>query len=112
MGRTPFYLGRTGESWFHPNSCDAPITKHFVQLNGSKILGHHPDTYDSSWLYNTGRGAWIPTTSNEGMWFGIAQWFGIQSNNELDYVLPNMKNFGCRLYSEADLYKGSTGKLQ
>ena len=44
------------------------------------------------------------------MWFGIAQWAGIYSNNDLDYVLPNLSNFGCRLYSETDLYSGGTGK--
>jgi hypothetical protein len=44
------------------------------------------------------------------MWFGIAQWFGLQSNIALNYVLPNMNNFGCRLYSETDLYKEGTGE--
>jgi hypothetical protein len=81
------------------------------QLNGTRILGHHPDTYSSDWQYNTGRGAWIPTTPNEAMWFGIAQWFGLDTTDDLSYVLPNMNNFGCRLYSDADLYKGGTGKV-
>lgn len=53
---------------------------------------------------------WIPTTSNEGMWFGIAQWFGLQSDIALNYALPNMNNFGCRLFSETDLYEGGTGE--
>ena len=57
-----------------------------------------------------GRGVWIPTTPNEAMWFGISQWFGLQSDIALNYVLPNMDNFGCRLYSETDLYHGGTGE--
>ncbi|KAL3805312.1 hypothetical protein HJC23_009019 [Cyclotella cryptica] len=87
---------------------------HFVlggQLKGGKILGQHPDTYASDWKYNTGRGVWIPTTPNEAMWFGIAQWFGLMSDTDLNYVLPNIDNFGCRLYSEADLFEGGTGKV-
>ena len=54
-------------------------------------------------------GVWIPTTSNEGMWYGIAQWFGVESNEDLEYVLPNLNNFGCRLYSESTLYSGGIG---
>eukprot|EP00804_Cyclotella_cryptica_P004534 CCRYP_006892-RA/>CCRYP_006892-RA protein AED:0.17 eAED:0.17 QI:494/0.84/0.6/1/0.94/0.9/20/0/2106 len=80
-------------------------------LKGGKILGHHPDTYNSNWMYNTGRGVWIPTTPNEAMWYGIAQWFGLKSDIALSYALPNMNNFGCRLYSETDLYRDGTGKV-
>jgi len=61
-------------------------------------------------LYAVGRGVWIPTTPNEAMWFGISQWFGLESDFALNYALPNMNNFGCRLYSASDLYKGGTGE--
>lgn len=81
------------------------------QLNGGKILGQHPHTYDSSWEYNTGRGVFIPTTSFEAMWLGISQWFGVESIEDLNYVLPNINNFGCRLYSETDMYKRGVGKI-
>lgn len=57
-----------------------------------------------------GRGVWIPTTPNEAMWYGIAQWFGLKSDSALSYVLPNVNNFGCRLYSEIDLYQGGKGE--
>jgi len=76
------------------------------QVNGGRILGSHPDTYDSRNLYYAGRGVWIPTTPNEAMWHGIAQWFGITTDTGLNYLLPNMDNFGCRLFSESDLYVG------
>ena len=58
----------------------------------------------------SGRGVWIPTNPFEAQWFGIAQWFGLQSDIALNYVLPNMNNFGCRLYSETDMYNDGTGK--
>lgn len=40
------------------------------------------------------------------------QWFGITSEEDLDYVLPNRANFGCRLLSEKDLFNdGTNGNL-
>eukprot|EP00804_Cyclotella_cryptica_P019763 CCRYP_009664-RA/>CCRYP_009664-RA protein AED:0.11 eAED:0.11 QI:135/1/0.94/1/1/1/17/0/2177 len=107
MGRTttPNTSGGTDHGWGG---------HHIVMggnLNGGKILGHHPDTYNSKWMYNTGRGVWIPTTPNEAMWFGISQWFGLESDIALNYALPNMNNFGCRLYSETDIYRDGTGKV-
>ena len=43
--------------------------------------------------------------------FGMAQWFGITSDFALNYVFPNLNNFGCRLYSDSDLYVGGTGSI-
>eukprot|EP00804_Cyclotella_cryptica_P019739 CCRYP_009662-RC/>CCRYP_009662-RC protein AED:0.09 eAED:0.09 QI:0/0.95/0.95/1/0.95/0.95/22/166/2740 len=107
MGRTttPNTSGGTDHGWGG---------HHIVMggnLNGGKILGHHPDNYNSKWMYNTGRGVWIPTTPNEAMWFGISQWFGLESDVALNYALPNMNNFGCRLYSETDIYRDGTGEV-
>lgn len=62
LGRPSFYYGRPGEiilchlvsrakaalNTF--NECNL----HLIQLKGGKILGQHPDTYDSDWKYNTG----------------------------------------------------------
>ncbi|KAL7542381.1 hypothetical protein ACHAXR_012259 [Thalassiosira sp. AJA248-18] len=101
------------------------------EVDGGKILGHHPESYHSSHPHNTGRGAWIPTTANEAMWdhcyyfsftkyhasnnssgippcqYGVTQWFGITDEMTLSYVLPNVRNFGCELFSETDLYCSS-----
>lgn len=38
------------------------------------------------------------------MWNGIVQWYGISEEDELNYVLPNRDNFGCRLFADSDLY--------
>ena len=80
------------------------------KVKGGRILGTHPDTYNPS-DYVTERGAWIPTTSNEAMWYGVAQWFGVTSQAALAYVLPNKGSFGCHLYSEADLFEDGTETL-
>ena len=42
------------------------------------------------------------------MWNGVAQWFGITDDEDLDYVLPNRKNFGCRLLTDSDLFKNGS----
>jgi hypothetical protein len=43
------------------------------------------------------------------MWLGSSEWFGLNSNTVLEYVLPNINNFGCRLYLETDPYTNGTG---
>ena len=78
---------------------------------GKKILGKHPDNYDLHDRYNTGRGAWIPTTSWEAMWYGVVQWAGVEDEDDMTYVLPNERNFGCDLYSESSLFKEGEGKV-
>lgn len=48
---------------------------------------------------------WVPTTSTEAMWYGTAQWLGVTSQSALTYVLPNLPSFGCKLFSETDLFE-------
>jgi hypothetical protein len=47
----------------------------------------------------------LPCSSWDSLWNGVAQWFGVTEEDDLNYVLPNRDNFGCRLFSEEDLYK-------
>jgi len=74
---------------------------------GGQVLGHYIDTFDPDSEYMTGRSVPIPTTPNEAMWFGLAQWYGILED-EMPYVLPNIGNFGCDLYSEKVLFVNGT----
>lgn len=61
-------------------------------VRGGRIHGQYPtDIRDGSEL-NIGRGRLIPTLSWEGLWNGIAGWFGVEGSN-LDWVLPNLKYF-------------------
>jgi hypothetical protein len=39
------------------------------------------------------------------VWNAIANWYGITEENDLNYVLPNRVNHGCRLYTDRQLYK-------
>jgi hypothetical protein len=48
----------------------------------------------------------LPCSSWDSLWNGVAQWFGVTEEEDLNYVLPNRENFGCRLFTDVDLYKG------
>lgn len=40
------------------------------------------------------------------MWHGVSNWFGITKDEDLEYVIPNHKKFGCNLFTDADLFEG------
>ena len=61
------------------------------KVKGGRVLGKHPDNYDPNDRFNTGRQVWIPTTSNEAMWYGVGQWYGVKDDPQLNYVLPNVR---------------------
>mmetsp|Transcript_68973 Transcript_68973/g.102503 ORF Transcript_68973/g.102503 Transcript_68973/m.102503 type:complete len:362 (-) Transcript_68973:419-1504(-) len=73
-------------------------------MRGGRILGEYPKSFGNNDPTNMGRGRLIPTTSWDALWYGVAQWFGIDTPDELKDVLPNNGNFGCRLYTDSDLY--------
>jgi len=73
-------------------------------VRGGKILGEYPRSFDESDSTNIGRGRLIPTRSWDSLWYGIAQWFGIGNQADIDYVLPNNQNFGCTLFSDSDIF--------
>lgn len=74
---------------------------------GGKVLGHYIDTFDPDSEYMTGRSVPIPTSANDALWFGLAQWYGILED-EMTYVLPNIGNFGCDLFNEKVLFVNGT----
>jgi hypothetical protein len=45
----------------------------------------------------------LPSTSWEALWNGLVEWFGVDSS-QLDYVLPNAKNFPGQLFKKSDLF--------
>jgi uncharacterized protein (DUF1501 family) len=59
-------------------------------VNGGQILGHFPSDIspDSPLDDGGGRGRFLPTTSNDAIWNGILQWYGIEEA-DLDFCLPN-----------------------
>jgi uncharacterized protein (DUF1501 family) len=87
-------------------------------LDGGKILGQYPDdvTPDGKYADGSSRGRYIPTTSNDAIWNGVLQWFGVETDDELDYCLPNRLNTinpfegttAFDLYTRDELFKPET----
>ena len=46
----------------------------------------------------------LPTTPWDSMWNGVAQWFGVTEENELNTVIPNRNSFEGTLFTSETLY--------
>ena len=80
---------------------------HFImggQISGNKIHGQYPDDVSDEGPLTIGRGRIIPTTSWEGMWKGVAEWFGVEPQN-MATVLPNLEAFDTNIFDSDVLYK-------
>ncbi len=64
------------------------------------------DDITDNGILNIGRGRLIPTTPWEGVWKGIAEWFGVESQN-MGSVLPNLSNFASNIFDAADLFQSN-----
>ena len=62
-------------------------------LKGGKVHGRFIDEYGEMGTQNVGRGRLIPTTPWEGWWSPIVRWFGVDGEEEVKKVLPNLGNF-------------------
>jgi len=82
------------------------------EMKGGAIYGQYPESFGENDPTNDGRGRLIPTTSWDMMWNGISQWFGITSDEGLNYVLPNRENFGCRLFTDQTLYNDGKFRVE
>lgn len=67
-------------------------------VDGGKIYGDYPtslltpnDTFSGD--LNLGRGRMIPTTSVDEISAELAMWFGIGNNNDLETLLPQIREF-------------------
>ncbi len=60
-------------------------------VNGGQIHGDYPELYAANPL-DVGRGVYAPTTSVDEYFADLALWFGV-ATDELDTVLPNVRNF-------------------
>ena len=72
-------------------------------VDGGKILGQYPSD-----LSNSGpsliEGIVIPDYPWESLWNGLAEWFGVVSDADLEAVVPNRNTFMDKLWSGADLF--------
>merc|ERR1711879_1139415 len=71
-------------------------------VDGGQILGQYPSDLKSG-PYRVARGRLIPRLSWDSIWNGVAQWFGLTDQDELDEILPNRNEFN-NLFSESDLF--------
>jgi len=79
---------------------------HFIiggSVSGGKVLGQYPDDFSDSGPLNIGRGRLIPTMPWEGLWLGVAEWFGVEPE-QMETVLPNLGAFSQNIYGKSELY--------
>ncbi|MGI9474981.1 MAG: DUF1501 domain-containing protein [Rubripirellula sp.] len=71
-------------------------------VSGGQIHGHYPTSltnptappeFESEFDLNTGRGRLIPTTSVDEMAAELAMWYGVANDNNMEQILPNIRNF-------------------
>ena len=65
-------------------------------VKGGLVLGKFPKEFEQGDADNLAlsRGRMIPTTPWDGMWYGVAEWFGVNATSpDMDKVLPMHKNF-------------------
>ncbi|MDG1495544.1 MAG: DUF1501 domain-containing protein [Porticoccaceae bacterium] len=60
-------------------------------INGGQLFGTHPDLALDQGL-DTGRGRWIPTTTNSQCSAVVAHWMGIPQN-QINQLFPSLENF-------------------
>lgn len=73
------------------------------KVNGGKILGDFPTPLSKDHPNWIGRGRFIPTTPWDSVWNGVAQWLGVTSEADLDFILPNRGKFPA-MFSGSDLF--------
>merc|ERR1712014_384233 len=62
-------------------------------VNGSQLFGQFPSSFaEDAELVVSRNGRLLPTTPWEAVWYGLAEWFGVDSTNMAE-VLPNYGNF-------------------
>lgn len=70
-------------------------------VTGGRVHGHYPTSLSNptapssqgSFNLDTGRGRLIPTTSVDQMAAELAMWYGVANDNNLEQILPNIRNF-------------------
>jgi hypothetical protein len=89
----------------HDVCIDLPYLR--LGIPPAKIQSFSPTCmHVSSWWYLL-----LPCSSWDSLWNGVAQWLGVTEEDDLNYVLPNRENFGCRLFTDKDLYKNGQNPI-
>uniref|UniRef100_A0A7S4JHS0 DUF1501 domain-containing protein n=1 Tax=Paramoeba aestuarina TaxID=180227 RepID=A0A7S4JHS0_9EUKA len=74
-------------------------------VNGGRVHGTYPDDLSETGPLGLGTGRLLPTSSWDHPFFGITQWFGLTTEEDMDYVLPNWRSFPqADLFSAAEMF--------
>jgi uncharacterized protein (DUF1501 family) len=65
-------------------------------VNGGNLYGAFPTLTLAGPDDSGTRGTWVPSTSEDQYGGALAKWFGLSAQADLDYVFPNLHNFGYR----------------
>ncbi len=63
-------------------------------VNGGNLYGKFPTLTLAGPDDSGNRGTWVPGTSGDQYGGALAKWFGVTAQGDLDYVFPNLKQFG------------------
>lgn len=74
-------------------------------VKGGTIHGDYPDDISPQGPLSIGRGRLIPTLSWESMWNGVLEWFGLETDDELNEAMPNRRRTGTKLFTEEELFQ-------
>lgn len=61
-------------------------------VKGGQILGQYPTDMTIKSFWNIGRGRMMPSTSWDVVWNAISEWMGVETEEEMLHVLPNLHN--------------------
>lgn len=61
-------------------------------VNGGQVLGKYPEDLTENGPLGVGRGRIMPTTSWDAVWNGICEWMGVETEEEMLKILPNLPN--------------------
>ena len=73
-------------------------------VSGGQIHGQYPSDITTNGPLNIGRGRLIPTSSWENMFSPILQWMGVDSEDDLDYCMPNRIGTGAQIFDINDVF--------
>lgn len=78
-------------------------------VRGGTIYGKYPTSFLDTSDVAVGRGRFMPTTSWEGVWHALGEWFGV-TLQEMASVVPNLANFNrsSEVFGMADLFTTAT----
>lgn len=76
-------------------------------VEGRQVFGTYPGNLTAGTNLEVGYGRFVPTMGWDQVWSPIVKWFGVE-DNDVDFVLPNLKNFpSSKIITQAQMFKSS-----